>query len=175
MNDLFLDIIHIENVLINPNIVINALKNITWDESIKSRKTISFGKPYNYSGISYDETLLPKFLSEMIGVVKSKNKFIPNNCLINYYFDGKSKMGFHSDDISILDDNSGVGIFSFGSTRTIRFKNKNDNSKIIDIELTNNSYFYMGQETQKEWLHSILPDTNIDSERYSITLRKLVI
>ncbi|MFT5096791.1 MAG: alkylated DNA repair dioxygenase AlkB, partial [Psychrobacter okhotskensis] len=40
--------------------------------------------------------------------------YLPNNCLVNYYLDGSSKMGFHSDDTSQLADGTGVAILSLG-------------------------------------------------------------
>ncbi|MDD5149682.1 MAG: alpha-ketoglutarate-dependent dioxygenase AlkB [Flavobacterium sp.] len=169
------EIVLINNILIDFEILLNHLKtNIIWDNSIVARKTASFGIPYNYSNIHYDQNEIPNFLDELVKIVNSKNGFIPNNCLINFYFENKSKMGFHSDQIDILDKNTGIVIFSFGSSRILRFKSKNDSKMIYDILLENNSYFYMSQNTQTEWLHSILPDKNIkESERFSLTFRKI--
>ena len=38
--------------------------------------------------------------------------FKPNNCLINYYLDGRSKMGWHSDQTDILEGATGIAIVS---------------------------------------------------------------
>lgn len=46
-------------------------------------------------------------------------------------------MGFHSDQIDILYKKTGIVIFSFGSSRILRFKNKNDFTVIYDIPLEN--------------------------------------
>lgn len=164
------------NILNNFDKVIHGLKSkINWDNSIISRKTASFGVPYNYSNIKYDKNEIPSFLNDLIKIVYSENNFLPNNCLINYYHNNLSKMGYHSDQIDILAKDTGVVIFSFGATRILRFKNKIDNNLIYDFELKNNSYFYMSQEVQKHWLHSILPDTSsLKSERYSITFRSIL-
>lgn len=165
------------NILKDSEVMLYHLKNdIIWDNSIISRKTASFGIPYNYSNIYYIKNEIPDFFEDLINVVKSSNGFVPNNCLINFYYDSNSKMGFHSDQIDILYKNTGIVIFSFGSSRILRFKNKNDFNIIYDIPLENNSYLYMSQEIQKEWLHSILPgDINEKSERFSITFRKILI
>lgn len=165
------------NILKDSKSILYHLKNdIIWDNSMISRKTASFGIPYNYSNVYYAKNKIPDFFEELINVVKSLNGFVPNNCLINFYYDNNSKMGFHSDQIDILYKNTGIVIFSFGSSRTLRFKNKNDFNIIYDVILENNSYLYMSQEMQKEWLHSILP-VSIDehSERFSITFRKILI
>lgn len=164
------------NILKDSKTMLYHLKNdIDWDNSMISRKTASFGIPYNYSNINYAKNKIPEFFDDLISIVKSSNGFLPNNCLINFYYDANSKMGFHSDQIDILYKNTGIVIFSFGSSRILRFKNKSDSNIIYDIFLENNSYFYMSQEIQKEWLHSILKDkSDEDNERFSITFRKII-
>ncbi|MDQ6470133.1 alpha-ketoglutarate-dependent dioxygenase AlkB [Flavobacterium sp. LHD-80] len=171
------EIIVKNNILQDSTTMLYHLKNnIDWDNSMISRKTASFGIPYNYSNVYYARNEIPDFLEVLINVVKSSNGFMPNNCLINFYYDSNSKMGFHSDQIDILYKNTGIAIFSFGSSRTMRFKNKSDFNIIYDILLENNSYLYMSQEIQKEWLHSILPvDIGEKNERFSITFRKIII
>jgi len=147
-------------------------KEINWDSSIKSRKTSSFGVPYDYSSINYDFNDFPIFLLEILDKVEMTIGYRPNNCLINYYFDSQSKMGYHSDQINILEPNTGIVILSLGDSRIIRFKNKLDNS-LFDIKLNSDTLLYMTQETQKKWLHSILPSNDTESERISITFRKI--
>lgn len=163
-------------VLEKPESILTKIKsNVMWDDSIVSRKTASFGVPYNYSNIEYETNEIPEFLNELVQIVKINNGFEPNNCLINFYYENSSRMGFHSDQIDILYERTGIAIFSLGSTRVLRFKNKSNREIVFDILLENNSYFYMSQEIQKEWLHAILPDKNESlSERISITFRKII-
>lgn len=175
INDLSKETFLYDNVLKNFNETLSAIKSvIVWDNSINSRKTASFGTPYNYSNINYAKVEIPFFLNDLIKIVNKINGFIPNNCLINYYLNKYSKMGYHSDQINILYEKTGVAIFSFGGTRILRFKNKVDNCITYDFYLKNNSYFYMSQEVQKHWVHSILPDdSDLSNERFSITFRKI--
>lgn len=170
------EIILKNNILIEFKILLYHLKNnIVWDNSIISRKTASFGIPYNYSNIHYKKSEIPQFLNEFVEIVNINNGFIPNNCLINFYYENNSKMGFHSDQTDILDKNTGIVIFSFGSSRILRFKNKKDSKIIYDVLLENNSYFFMSQNIQTEWLHSILPDKKkLENERFSLTFRKIL-
>lgn len=165
-----------DNVLKNFEMILKKLKSeVIWDNSINSRKTASFGTPYNYSNINYKKIEMPLFLNELIEIVIKNNGFTPNNCLINFYYSQYSKMGYHSDQIDILYKNTGVAIFSFGSTRILRFKNKIDKEITYDFVLKNNSYFYMSQKVQKYWLHSVLQDDSlIGNERYSLTFRKIL-
>lgn len=77
------EIVLINNVLTDFGTIIYYLKNsIVWDDSIRSRKTASFGIPYNYSNINYVQNDMPDFFNELINVVVLNNGFSPNNCLI---------------------------------------------------------------------------------------------
>ena len=165
----------INDILPIDNHLFTEIKESTiWDSSIFSRKTCSYGKPYNYSNLNYDFVEFPMYIYDMARIVENKLGFSPNNCLINYYNDGNSKMGFHSDQINLLSRDSGIAIFSLGSARILRFKNKADFSVIYDILLKPNSLFYMSKKIQKGWLHSLLNDKeDLMSSRISITFRKL--
>jgi len=68
-----------------------------------ARKTASYGKAYNYSQIEYPFQPLLHALEQLTDGIEQTIGFLPNNCLINYYPDGKSKMGFHSDQVDILE------------------------------------------------------------------------
>lgn len=171
-NEIFFE----KNILKDVSSILYSLnQNVVWDNSIKSRKTASFGIPYNYSNINYQMIKMPEFLDVFVDFISNKNGFIPNNCLINFYFENSSKMGFHSDQIDILNTKTGIAIFSFGASRILRFKNKINPEFTLDILLENNSYFYMTQKVQLEWLHSILPDKNKKTreQRFSLTFRKI--
>jgi len=147
-------------------------REVNWDTSIKSRKTASFGVPYDYSNINYDFNDFPSYLLEILNKVEMTIGYRPNNCLINYYYDSQSKMGYHSDQIDILEPDTGIVIISLGSSRIIRFKSKLDSS-LLDIKIKSNTLLYMTQETQRRWLHSVLPGIDSDSERISLTFRKI--
>ena len=69
---------------------------VSWDERMKSRKTASFGVSYNYSGMEYPDADMPSKLISICNQIHSLIGFAPNNCLMNYYEDGNSKMGYHS-------------------------------------------------------------------------------
>jgi alkylated DNA repair dioxygenase AlkB len=151
------------------------IKNGTkWDNSISSRMTASYGVPYNYSNINYEPSKFPNYIFELAKQIENIIGFLPNNCLLNYYYNSESRMGFHSDQIDILEDNTGIAILSLGASRIMRFKNKVDNKIVFDIILNSKSLFYMDQTVQNQWLHSILPEKEKNtSERISLTFRKL--
>ena len=126
-------ITYIEEFLRNPADLFDKLQaEVAWDERMKARKTASYGKAYNYSQISYPfQEFLPE-LAEINQLILKALDFEPNNCLINYYLDGKSKMGFHSDQTDILEGQTGVAIVSIGETRTLRFRNIQNKEELID-------------------------------------------
>jgi alkylated DNA repair dioxygenase AlkB len=166
-------ITHIEQFISEPGRLYETLLNtISWNESMVARKTASFGKAYNYSQIVYAEkTFLPE-LQELIEALKPVIGFEANNCLLNYYMDGRSKMGYHSDQTEILETGTGIAIISLGTTRLLRFRNINDPELFLNYELTPGSLIYMTQEVQKEWQHAI-PKTDTTDGRISLTFRSI--
>jgi alkylated DNA repair dioxygenase AlkB len=164
---------YLDNFIDNHHSLFLTIKNTSnWDKRMSSRLTVSFGNSYDYSGITYPNTTMPDYLNNIIDSINNTLGFIPNNCLVNYYLDGKSKMGYHSDRTDILADNTGVVIISLGATRTLRFRNINDGS-IIDFRLNSGSLLYMTADVQNLWMHSI-PKSDNDGGRMSLTFRKLI-
>lgn len=167
------------NIIHKPNFILNTselydfiINNSVFDKSMKSRWTTSYGKSYDYNGMTYPTTPIPTIFNEVVNEIIKLVGFEPNNCLINLYHDGKSSMGFHSDNTDILSDGTGVVIISLGSERIIRFKNKINSDVIIDYILTDGSLFYMDDVVQSEWLHSIPKSDTLDT-RISLTFRNI--
>ena len=153
----------------------NAIEeNVIWDTNLKSRKTASFGVPYNYSNINYQYLDFPFYIERIIDDLAPKLGYRPNNCLINFYDYSNSSMGFHSDRTDILVLYTGITILSLGNQRTMRFKNKST-GELKDTLMEPNWFLHMTAELQNEWLHAILPANNslIHNERISLTFRKL--
>lgn len=164
----------IEKFIENPTILFNWLiSNVTWGERMSARKTASYGHAYNYSQISYPyKEPLPQ-LEEIIKKLDPIIGFKPNNCLLNYYLDGKSKMGFHSDQTDILVKDTGIAIISLGETRILKFRNIKNHEQVLNYELAAGSLVYMTQEIQNEWQHSI-PKSDTENGRISLTFRQLI-
>jgi len=163
----------IEDFIDNPIELFEILKSsVEWDERMSARKTASFGKAYNYSQISYPFQNFTSELKSITDLVEKALNFAPNNCLINYYLDGKSKMGFHSDQTDILCEETGVAIVSIGETRTLRFRNIDNKELISDYDLPPGSLIYMRNEIQDKWQHAI-PKSNTEKGRMSLTFRKM--
>lgn len=164
---------YIENFVENSLALFEKLKtNIKWDERMKARLTASFGVAYNYSQITYPDKPMPEQIEILCDKINAQFGFKPNNCLVNFYPNGDSTMGFHSDQIDILAENTGVAIISLGDTRILRFRKIENHTETFDYELPTGSLIYMPQEIQKIFQHSI-PKSNSKHGRMSLTFRKI--
>ena len=98
-------IIYRKDFILNSEELFSFLQEeVDWDRRMKARLTASFGKAYNYSQMSYPFQEMPALLKDICEKIQEAMGYEPNNCLINYYLDGKSKMGFHSDQVDILEE-----------------------------------------------------------------------
>lgn len=163
----------IEDVIDNPSGLYELLdKFVDWDTRMKARKTASYGVAYNYSQMSYAEREFLPELKLLIDLIEKNIGFKPNNCLINFYADGKSTMGWHSDQIDILNDETGVAILSLGDTRSLRFREISNKENKINYLLPAGSLIYMTQQVQKLWQHSV-PKAPDCEGRMSLTFRSM--
>lgn len=146
---------------------------VEWDTSMKARKTACYGETYDESGVDFTvQQMLPE-LEPICGGVERAVSFRPTNCLLNYYEDGSSTMGFHSDTTSNLEDQTGIVIVSLGAERAITFRNKKDCDLRHTYVLPHGSLFYMTQETQDHWTHAVKKAAT-DEPRISLTLRRIL-
>ncbi|MEQ1566931.1 MAG: alpha-ketoglutarate-dependent dioxygenase AlkB [Myxococcota bacterium] len=147
-----------------------ALANAPWDDRIRARKTASFGVPYDYAGLDYAESPFPPELDAVRVAVGARVGMSPNNCLLNYYPDGRSRMGFHSDSAMGLVPGSGVGIVSLGAARKLRFRRTAQPDERLDYLLEPGSLLFMAVEVQSEWQHAV-PRNSRPLPRISLTFR----
>ena len=143
-------ITHIEDFIEDPEELFRMLINtVNWDERMSARKTASYGQAYNYSQMEYPyQPFLPALAlvnKKLIPVIG----FEPNNCLVNYYPDGKSKMGYHSDQTDILENSTGIAIVSVGETRVLKFRNIENPDVFASYDLKAGSLIYMTQECSR--------------------------
>jgi alkylated DNA repair dioxygenase AlkB len=146
---------------------------VEWDDRLRARKTASFGVSYDYSGITYPQIEMLAELQPICDRIYEKLHFYPNNCLLNYYLDGLSSMGFHSDSSEELSEGTGVAIVSLGVERTIVFRSKVDKSIEFSFNLRDGDLLFMPKSIQSEWLHGI-PKAPGAGERISLTFRSII-
>ncbi len=166
---------YIDAFIDSPEQLVESLQAcVTWDERMKARKTASFGASYNYSQISYlPQPMLPA-LDAICARLSQTLRFMPNNCLLNFYPDGDASMGFHSDSTEGLSPGTGVAIVSLGSVRSIVFRKKTDRALDLVYPLGIGSLLYMPDDVQHDWLHAI-PKAPGAGERISLTFRSILV
>lgn len=163
----------IESFLEDPDLLFeNLARSTPWYTRMSTRKTISYGLAYNYSQMFYAYLEIPPAVSAVMQKVAEVLGFEPNNCLINFYPDGKSRMGYHADQTDLLAAETGIAILSLGATRILRFRNIINQETKHDFSLPAGSLFYMSQEVQQYWQHSIPPGLT-EQGRMSLTFRKI--
>ena len=145
---------------------------IDWDERIRARKTACYGLAYNYSGLVYEDKPLHSLLVPICEQIETTLGFQPNSCLINFYADGRSKMGFHSDEIDNLQADTEIIIISLGVERKLSFRSKADYEERRYYLLPHGSMLHMSQRTQEHWSHAIKRAT-VTTGRISLTLRRI--
>jgi alkylated DNA repair dioxygenase AlkB len=147
-------------------------KEVDWDERMSARKTACFGLSYNYSGVSYENKPMHPLLIPICSRLQQRFGFEPNSCLINYYEDGRSRMGFHSDETDNLEEGTGIIIISLGAKRKLAFRSTEDYERRCSYVLPNGSLLYMSQLTQKFWSHAIKRESVLEG-RISLTFRRI--
>lgn len=147
---------------------------IEWDSAMAARKTASFGVPYNYSQMSYPAREFPAPLAALLPLLHAKLGWMPNNCLINFYPDGDSSMGFHFDATNNLAPETGVTILSLGEERVLTFARRDDKAIRFEQPMPSGSLLFMDFAVQAEWLHAVLKQSGAGT-RMSLTLRQLLI
>ena len=150
-----------------------ALANAPWDDRIAARKTASYGVPYNYAGLEYPERPFSPELEAVRAAASARAGMEANNCLLNYYPDGRSRMGFHSDSAMGLVEGSGVAIVSLGAERKLKFRRTARPDERLDYWLSSGSLLFMADAVQREWQHAI-PRTSRPLPRISLTFRAVL-
>lgn len=143
---------------------------IVWLDTMKARRTASYGQPYNYSGQVYPAAPIPPSIADVVARAAELAGHAFDNCLCNLYETGHKRMGFHRDSYDELDPDSRIAIASFGATRQLVFRTV-DEAHRATYRLEHGSILLMDRETQREWLHAVPEATHV-GRRISLTFRR---
>lgn len=150
----------------------HLVANIDWVENMKSRKTACFGKPYDYAEQTYEFKPMISVMEDISLLIEKEIGFKPNNCLLNYYPNGKSKMGFHGDTTKMLVPDTGIAIVSLGDNRIMQVRRTKNPTEMYHYILPGGSLFYMSNAMQVDWQHG-LPKVVDAAGRISLTFRQM--
>lgn len=139
---------------------------------------------YNFSGVEMKpDPIIPELVQRCIDYARKHWPQLPNGtllewngALVNWYPNGLSYIGPHSDDVRDLMPNVPILSFSFGGVRTFRVKYKlsNKNESIVskkDFQTEHCSLIAMGGSMQAEYKHEITKTSKEVKPRINITIR----
>ncbi len=127
---------------------------------------------YTYSGSTKIAHIWTKELQHLKHLVETACQEKYNACLLNFYPDGESGMGWHSDNENSIEPDSSIASLSIGAARKFSFKQKSGN-KTLSLVLENGSLLEMRGTTQSHWLHSLPKSKKIREPRINLTFRKM--
>ncbi len=166
-----LELLIIDDFLADQMTLYHTLRTtIPWEGSMAARRTASFGVPYNYAQMTYPALPMHSALVPVVEQLYRQLAVRFNNCLLNFYETGQSKMGFHADDTSNLQPETGVAIVSLGYPRKITYRTKADKTIQQAFTLQPGSLLYMGSQVQDHWVHAIKKQKDV-GPRISLTWR----
>ena len=126
---------------------------------------------FEYSG----KVMVPKPIPSFIKVLQLKlfEDFGINfdGILVNYYPDGNSSMGYHSDPVGAKWTNDFI-ILSLGSTREFIFRDCANRDNKIRYDLCDGDMIYMSDDCQEKYEHCLKKCKRDDSPRVSLVFKK---
>ena len=129
---------------------------------------------YKYSGITLTaDPVLPEIVQRCIDYAKQNwADFNWNGSLVNWYPDGSSHIGAHSDDEKDLQKGAPILSFSFGGVRTFRVRPKKTTvGEKIDFSTLHSSVLIMCGSMQSEFTHEITKTAKPVEPRINVTVR----
>jgi alkylated DNA repair dioxygenase AlkB len=97
-----------------------------------------------------------------------------NSVLLNFYPDGQSGMGWHSDDEKSLGEAPVIASLSLGAVRRFQFRHKQDRRTKYSLLLPAGSVLWMLPPLQRDFQHQ-LPKMAKAGARLNLTFRHIVI
>jgi len=150
-----------------------VLREVTWTEQMRSRRTASMGIPYNYAGASYPEAPWHPAVRALADAVGQRLGFTATNALLNHYPTGEHTIGWHADDVTILAPGTPIAIVSLGATRTLRLRRGHAGDfHYTPVPLPAGSLFVMTAALQADHKHAIKREPGA-GPRVSLTFRHL--
>lgn len=131
------------------------------------------GKKYAYSGITLTPLPWIDILREIKRRIEDCTETNFNSVFLNLYRDQNDSMGFHSDDERELGAEPTIASLTFGATRTFVMKHKTADILPVKLPLEAGSVLLMKGNTQRNWKHGILKQTQRCGPRVNLTFRTI--
>ncbi|WP_295851333.1 alpha-ketoglutarate-dependent dioxygenase AlkB [uncultured Xylophilus sp.] len=128
---------------------------------------------YGYSGLRHDAAPWTPLLAAIRARVEAACGQSFNGLLLNYYRDGRDRMGWHSDDESVLGRNPVIASLNLGGTRRFDLRRRGEHRIAHSIDLGPGSLLVMGGATQHHWQHQIARTAKEVLPRINLTFRRI--
>ena len=164
---------YVANAVSDPDVAFARLvEEVPWLDTMRARRTASFGRAYNYSGQVYPSAPMPDLIKSLADVARALAGHDFDNCLCNLYESGENTMGFHADSYDELEPDSLIAIASFGAARPLVFRSR-DRAQLQSYPMESGSILLMDRATQDKWQHA-LPRSPGAGPRISLTFRRFI-
>lgn len=136
----------------------------------------SFGKPYQFSGITHEADEVPVVLRPLLSWANSLNMGEFHQVLVNFYIGPSHGISAHSDAEEALIEHSPIVSVSLGAQRVLRIRQKANRQIVCDIPMPDRSYLIMQGTMQRDYTHEVPKSTSkklpqVD-RRINITFRQ---
>jgi alkylated DNA repair dioxygenase AlkB len=131
---------------------------------------------YTYSGVKKEGNPWTPSLIELKSLIEKKLDIVMNACLCNFYPDGTSAMGWHTDAESDLEKNPIIVSISLGAGRDFQIRkiNRTENDKNHTIHLNHGSLVVMKRGMQSSWEHCVPKRMKVIEPRINLTFRIMI-
>ena len=126
---------------------------------------------FEYSGKVMVSKPIPTFIKVLQLKLLEEFGIDFDGILVNYYQDGNSSMGYHSDPIDEKWTNDFI-ILSLGATREFIFRNKEAKEEKIRYEFNDGDMIYMTDNCQDKYEHCLKKCKQDYSSRISLVFKK---
>ncbi len=120
----------------------------------------SYGRGYSFTGVAHEAEETPELVSRLMEWVNatpygSEGPGAYNECLVNWYGDGRDYIGSHADDAREMVTDSPIVCISFGSERKFRVRRPNDTAVgpkwpiALDLVISDGTVYVMGGKMQE--------------------------
>jgi alkylated DNA repair dioxygenase AlkB len=130
---------------------------------------------YRYSGQTLEPREFTPMARRLLERVRDRTSVPFNHVLVNRYRSGDDSMGLHADDEPELGPDPVVAIVSLGTARRLVVKPRRTRERDRqEFELGDGALLVMGGTCQRHYVHGVPRQTQIESERISLTFRRLL-
>ncbi len=131
------------------------------------------GATYCYAGVQHEPLPWSPLLAQIRNEV---HHLIPghpfNSVLLNWYRNGRDRMGWHADNEPELGRNPVIASVSLGATRRFDLKHRVTGEK-VQLPLPSGSLLVMDGPLQHHWLHQLPATAKVHDPRVNLTFRSV--